>query len=57
MKVGDVKARSVVTRPENSKTRRTKMPTLPKPLEQLLNYLSVTKYPPDRYKFGADSMT
>jgi hypothetical protein len=54
MKVGDVKARSVVIRPENSKTRRTKTPTIPKPLEQLLDYLSVKNYPLDWYIFGTD---
>ncbi|GAB3754649.1 tyrosine-type recombinase/integrase [Spirosoma pomorum] len=54
MKVGDLKARSVVIRPENSKTRRTKTPTIPKPLEQLLDYLSVKNYPLDWYIFGTD---
>jgi hypothetical protein len=54
MKVGDLKARSIVIRSEDSKTRRTKTPTILKPLEQLLDYLSVKNYPLDWYIFGTD---
>lgn len=53
MKVGDVKNRALIIRPENSKTRRTKTPTIPKPLEQLLDYLKVRNYPSNWYIFGA----
>lgn len=54
MKVGDLKARSVVIRPTNSKTRHTKTPTIPKPLEELLEYLGVRNHPLNWYIFGTD---
>ncbi|SFD67953.1 tyrosine-type recombinase/integrase [Spirosoma endophyticum] len=54
LKVGDLKPRALLIRPENSKTRRTKTPTIPKPLEELIGYLSVKNYPLDWYIFGTD---
>ncbi|RZK34957.1 MAG: hypothetical protein EOO61_12730 [Hymenobacter sp.] len=54
LRVGDIKTRSVVIRPETSKTRRTKTPTIPKPLEQLIDYLSVKNYTSDWFVFGSD---
>lgn len=54
LKVGDIKPRAVVIRPENSKTRRTKTPTIPKPLEELIQYLGVKNFPVSWYIFGCD---
>ena len=54
LKVGDIKPRTIMIRPENSKTRRTKTPTIPKPLEQLIEYLKVKNYPLNWYIFGTD---
>ena len=56
LKVGDIKPRTILIRPENSKTRRTKTPTIPKPLEQIIEYLSVKNYPLHWYVFGSDGM-
>ncbi|GAB3956383.1 hypothetical protein GCM10028805_46070 [Spirosoma harenae] len=54
LKVGDIKPRAILIRPENSKTRRTKTPTITKPVEELLDYLGVKNYPLNWYVFGQD---
>jgi hypothetical protein len=53
LKVGDLKPRALMIRPENSKTRRTKTPTIPKPLEELLDYMKVKNFPMSWFIFGA----
>jgi hypothetical protein len=52
LKVGDLKPRALTIRPENSKTRRLKTPTIPKPLEEILGYLRVRNYPQSWFIFG-----
>lgn len=54
LKVGDIKKRSILIRPENSKNRRTKTPTITKPVEELIEYLKVKNYPLTWYIFGQD---
>ncbi|MVM34884.1 site-specific integrase [Spirosoma sp. HMF4905] len=54
MKVGDIKPKTLLIRPENSKTRRTKTPTIAKPVEQLIEYLGVKNLPLQYYIFGAN---
>lgn len=54
LKVGDIKPRAIVIKPENSKTRRIKTPTIPKPLEELINALGVRNYASHFYVFGSE---
>ncbi|GAB3970886.1 hypothetical protein GCM10028806_19740 [Spirosoma terrae] len=54
MKVGDIKPRALLIRPENSKNRRTKTPTIAKPVEQLIEYLGIKNMPNHYYIFGAN---
>lgn len=52
LKVGDLKARTALIRPENSKTRRTKTPTIPQPLEELICKLGIRNHPVTWFVFG-----
>jgi len=52
MKVRDLKERSVTIRPGRSKTNITKSPTLPKPLNDLIDDLKIRDCQLDFYVFG-----
>ncbi|WP_293681382.1 MULTISPECIES: site-specific integrase [unclassified Spirosoma] len=52
LRVKDLRDRSVVYRAKYNKTDITKTPTIPKPLEQLIEQLSIRNYDPDFYIFG-----
>ena len=52
LKVGDLKPRSVFIKPENSKNRKLKTPTITKPLEELIDYLGIRNLPRHYYIFG-----
>ena len=52
LKVKDLRERSVVFRAKYSKTNLTKTPTIPKPLEQLIEKLAIRDNDPDFYIFG-----
>ena len=53
LKAGDIKLRSMIIRPENSKNRRIKTPTITKSLDELIEYLGVRNIPSNWYVFGA----
>jgi integrase len=56
LKVKDIKDRTIVYRATNVKSSTQKAPTMPKPLEQLIERLGIRNCEPDSYVFTRDGV-